>query len=303
MHTARDLIEQVQNLPSLPAVYFRVRSALERPDCFALDVAREISCDPALTARLLRVANSTLYGISGKVESVMDALAILGMEQVHSLLLATSVTMAFSKISPPLMNMRRYWRTSLYCALIARCIAKRGRKVRTDRAFVEGLLADIGHLVMYQHMPFKCEDALQQAMESGQAVHEIERDLFGFDHADVGAELLAQWNLSPEMEAAIRHQHEPEEAGAASAEASILHVSTQFAAAAFRAEPPEIWAELVNPQAWQHTGFCADDVGIVKELADDELDTLAQAILPGFSSCRRGLTIRSGEGERAVHIH
>ena len=77
MHSARHLVAQVTSLPSLPAIYFRVRSMIEHPDSSVGDVAREISCDPALTTRLLRLANCSFYGVCGRVESVADALSIL----------------------------------------------------------------------------------------------------------------------------------------------------------------------------------------------------------------------------------
>jgi HD-like signal output (HDOD) protein len=300
MSSARELIGQVKSLPSLPAVYFRVRSIIEDPDSCATDAAKEISCDPALTTRLLHIANSAFYGACGKVESVTDALAILGMNQIHHLVLATSVTMAFAGVSPPLMNMQKFWRTSLYRALVARCMGKSSRHVAGERSFVEGLLGDIGHLVMYLQLPDAAESALQRSLESERPLHLIERELIGFDYAEVGAELVAAWNLAPSIEATIRHHAEPAQAGGWKAEASILHIATVFADTAFKFEPPETWTPRVEPMIWEHAGVCAEQIADFKQQADSELEALAQAILPGFCAISRKAPRRTA---RVYRLH
>ena len=287
MTSACELVERVTDLPTLPAVYFRVRSVIERPDSFALDVAREITCDPGLTMRVLRVANGALYGMARKVESVMDAIAILGTRQLHHILLATSITMAFADVAPPLMNMRRFWRTSLYRALVARCLAKQSRQGDADRAFVEGLVADIGHLVMYQEMPDAAERALQRSIETALPVHVIEREMLGFDYGEVGAELVAKWQLSRHIEAALRHHTEPLLAADAAVAAAALHIATRFAAAAFRSESTATWVPQIDPGVWQAAGVSDACIAGIKQEADRELEALAQAILPGFASARR----------------
>jgi HD-like signal output (HDOD) protein len=287
MTSARELVKRVTDLPSLPAVYFRVRSVIARPDSFALDIAREISCDPGLTMRLLRVANGAYYGMRRKVDSVMDAIAILGASQIQNLVLATSVTMAFAGVSPPLMNMRKFWRTSLYRALVARCLAKESRHNDAERAFVEGLIADLGHLVLYTEMPDVAQMALQRSMETGLPVHRFERDMLGFDYGEVGAELVAGWDISPRIESTLRHHTEPLLGYSGMADAAALHIATRFASAAFMSEAPAVWVPQVHPSVWEAAGVSTASVAGIKQEADRELDALAQAILPGFAGTRR----------------
>src|ERR1043166_7747219 len=166
MSVARDLIQDVNNLPSLPAVYLRVKAVLEHGDCSMLRIAREISCDPGVTTRLLRMVNSAFYGVCGTVESVVDALTLLGTRQIEHLVLTTSVATAFARVSPALMDMRKFWRESLYRALVARCVARRSGHPDGEGAFVEGLLGDVGHLVMYMQIPEAAERALQRSWET-----------------------------------------------------------------------------------------------------------------------------------------
>ena len=308
MHSARHLVAQVTSLPSLPAIYFRVRSVIEHPDSSAGDVAREISCDPALTTRLLRLANSSFYGVCGRVESVADALSILGLDQIHHLVLATSVTMAFAGVSPPLMNMQKFWRASLYRALVARWMARRSRALGGERAFVEGLLGDIGHLVLYLQMPDAAESALQESLAGGRALHEVECELIGCDYAEVGAELVSAWNLAPSVEAAIRFHPRPLLCSDWTAEAAVLHVATAFAEAALRPEASANWFEEIDASVRECAGIGADDLLEIRQQADGELETLVQAVLPGFCGWRKAthrttkVRLRAARG-RTASLH
>ena len=105
---------------SLPEVYLRVRETLDRPDYDVDEVARSISQDPSLTARLLRVVNSPFFGLVAQSDNVKRAITLLGPRQIHDLVLATVVTASFSRLDVSLVDMRRFWRNSVYCGVIAR---------------------------------------------------------------------------------------------------------------------------------------------------------------------------------------
>jgi HD-like signal output (HDOD) protein len=276
-----ELVRRIDDLPSLPAIYFRVKSILERPDSSLVAVEREISSDAGLTSRLLCLANSTFYSLRGTLDSVGLALSVLGTEQVKHLLLVTSMAAAFRGIAPGLMDMRKFWRLNAYRALVARALARRNRRFDGERAFVEGLLGDIGHLVMYLGMPRAAEKALLRSRETGEPLHRVERDMLGFDYTDVGAELLAAWNISPQVEAAVRHHQAPLVAGGTAAgDASILHIATLFAEAEFASEAIESWGRRVDPVIWLEAGLSADCLPEVRMQVEDALGALEQALMP-----------------------
>ena len=184
----RELIAQIGDLPSLPAIYFRVKAVIERPDSSIRDIEREISYDAGLTSRLLCLANSVHYSVRGRLDSIGQAFSLLGTEQVKHLLLATSVASAFRGISPQLMNMRKFWHKNAYRALIAQGLASQDHRFDGERFFVEGLLSDIGHLVMYLRLPQAAEKALLRSQETGAPLHRVEREVLGFDYAEVSAD-------------------------------------------------------------------------------------------------------------------
>lgn len=153
MSTPQELVACVEKLASLPAVYHRIRDLLDDPDSSMFELAEAVSSDTAITARVLRVVNSVLYGFPGKVETVSRAVNLMGMQQVHDLVLSTLVVAAFSGIRPARMHMGRFWSDSVLRGLAARAAARQLGMGDPERMFVEGLLADIGHLVMFQVAP------------------------------------------------------------------------------------------------------------------------------------------------------
>jgi HD-like signal output (HDOD) protein len=293
MTSARELVMRVTNLPTLPAVYFRVRSVVARRNRSAFDVAREICLDPGLTTRILHAANSALFGIPRKVDNVMDAITVLGEKQIHSLVVATSIASAFAGLSPFLMNMRNFWRMSLYRAIVAHRMAKQAPQGNPERAFIEGLVGDIGHIILYVQLPQIAQTALRRSVESVLPVHLVEREMLGFDYGELGAELMAEWNIPPDIGAAVRHHTEPLHATDAAAEAAALHIATQFACATFNSESSATWVPRIDPRIWEKAGVFTACIDGIKQQADSELEALASAILPGFAQAKIDYTATS----------
>ena len=113
MHSPHEIVAACDTLKSLPAVYHRIREALEAPDSSLTDVARLIAHDGVIAGRVLQVVNSPLYGFSGQIGDIMRAVQILGMQQLHDIVLAMSLGKVFENVAPERMDMRTYWRLSV----------------------------------------------------------------------------------------------------------------------------------------------------------------------------------------------
>ena len=120
-----ELLDKVDTLLSLPDVFARVNDLIDDPKSSARDIAEVISHDPGLTARLLKVVNSAYYGLSAPVDTVAKAVTVVGMEDLHALILGTSTVEAFQRIPSDLMDMDSFWHRSVFCALAARELAGR----------------------------------------------------------------------------------------------------------------------------------------------------------------------------------
>lgn len=223
------LVTDVKGLVSPPHIYLRVSELMRSSDSDARDFAEVIQLDPNLTARLLRIANSSFYSFRSKVDTVSRAVAVIGMRDLYSLVIAVSAVQSFSKIPNDLVNMDTFWRHSIYCGLIARALANRCHVLHTERMFVAGLLHDIGSLVIFNRLPDVARDLLLIAQGDETALYHAEKETLGFTHAHVGGVLLDHWQVPRALHRSVAAHHEPLLVLEGRLEASIVHLADVLA--------------------------------------------------------------------------
>lgn len=281
MVSLKELIAGVAKLASLPEVYLRVRKLIDDPRAETADFASAISIDPDLTSRLLRISNSAMFGFPGRVETVPRAVTLLGTRQIHDLVLAASVTRAFSHISPALVDMQTFWHRSVYCGVLARTLARLCNVVEVERLFVAGLLRDIGHLVLYEKVPDLAAAALRESETQGAPLADAERRLIGFDYADVGGALLQSWHVPDTLHMAVRHHVRPELAPGSPFETAVVHIAGVLAAGYTAGEAARESTARVQPFAWRTSGLDPDTVVQAAEKAAGELGGIVELVVGG----------------------
>jgi HD-like signal output (HDOD) protein len=208
MATAKSLVENVLQLISLPEIYLRLQQVIDDPDHTRDQVAEILSYDPSLSARILRIANSSYYGFPREIESVASAVGIIGEIDLRNLVLATSVAGSMNALSYRGVNIDDFWLHSLRCGITARLIAKGIGGFSPETLFLAGILHDLGILVIYQHDATLAAAISRQIDQQHQLRDQAERELLGFDHAEVGALLLEAWGLSAELAELVRCHHQ-----------------------------------------------------------------------------------------------
>lgn len=255
-----DIIKRTDQLISLPEVYLEVRAVLDSDKSSMSNLVAALSKDPALCARLLRLANSVWFGYQGKVDSVGRAVVLVGTHQVHDLVLATSVAEAFDGVSVQGVDLEAYRRQSVYNGVTARSLAGRCNVLDLERCFVEGLLSDVGHLVMYTVEPALAMQARQEAAELAETLIDAERRLMGCDYIQLGAALLESWGVPESLQNAIRYQRVPDQAEDVKLGASLLNMA-QVLKDALMAQPQrEPALDQIADTAWQVTRLTPEDV-------------------------------------------
>ncbi|HAF56250.1 MAG TPA: histidine kinase [Thauera sp.] len=277
MHSAQELVSQIETLTSLPDVYERVRAQVESPEGSIVEVARLVGADPALSARLLRLVNSALYGPRGRIDDVLRAVTLLGLQQVHDLVLAMSLQATFAGIRPARLDMQRFWRSSLLTGLAARAAAQTAAQPMAERLFVIGVLADIGHLVLYQTVPELAAMARREAETGKEALDAAERRIVGCDFAEVGAALMDRWQLPDRFAGAIGTQMLPRLGGAFAAEAAALHLARRIAEADTKGEASAEAAAAIDADVWPLIGLAPEQLPNIRE--DAELNLAAYLAL------------------------
>jgi HD-like signal output (HDOD) protein len=229
--TAEGLVASIKDLVTLPEVALRIAGMVDDPTSSAADIGREISLDAALTARLLRVANSPAFGQHGKIATISRAITVLGVRQVRDLTVGLTAIRTFNGIGNELITMESFWRHSVLCAVAAGQIAARRERGRGDTPFVAGLLHDIGQLVLFSRAPEPARAALLKSVDSAEdrGLYLCERDVMGFDHAAVGLALAKNWALPRSLQECIEFHHQPELAQEYPLEVATVHIANSVA--------------------------------------------------------------------------
>jgi HD-like signal output (HDOD) protein len=252
-------VTKTAKLITLPDVYLRLKSILDEPDFAMAEITLIISQDPAITLRLLRMVNSSLYGFATKIETVSHAITLLGTQQVHDIVLATSVAQTFKGISTEIIDMPRFWWHSVYCAVASRKLAGLCGRCDRERLFVAGLLHDIGHLVMYQVIPGLSQQAILEAKDTSEPLYRIERKLIGYDYAEINAQLMQQWSMPESLREPVMFHIEPEKAVEYPLETALVHLGSLMKKAKSGEGIFNEGALTVEPSVWILTGITMDD--------------------------------------------
>ena len=280
MHSAQEIVSHVESLATLPTVYHQIREQLDSPDGSIMDVTRLVSSDPALTAGVLRLVNSAFYGFGGQIDTVERAVPILGLQQVHDLVLAISVSAVFDGMQTKHMDMNRFWHGSMMCALAARALARAADHPAAERMFVIGLLADIGHLVMYQTVPNLADEAQSAATIHGEPLHLAECRIIGCDHAEVGATLMDAWKLPSCFADVIGAQLVPRLGGERAVEATLLHIANAIVHADRYDEPSDVALARIEPMMWNDIDLAPECFAKVREDAELNLAACISTFFP-----------------------
>lgn len=246
------VVRQIGTLPSLPVVILELIQSLGDDSVDTHLLAKKIASDQALVAKMLRVANSSFYGLQGKVTSIQDVIVVLGLRSVRTLAMAAAVTGSFSsRHAIPGFDFTDFWRHSMGVALCARALAKR-LKVSEENAFTAGLLHDLGRLVLAAVFPAHLSAVLSWRNEHDCLLLVAEREVIGIDHAMIGEALTGHWKFPRLIQDAVAHHHTLA-AGEHTPLTGIVHVADciahalQFAEGASCLVPPlsaAVWDSL-----------------------------------------------------------
>ena len=271
-----NLVKDVAGLISLPDVCVRVKEMVESPEYSASEIGKVVSQDASLTARLLKIVNSAFYQYPSKVETVSRAVTIVGNRELRDIVFAATVAGIFEKISSDLIDIENFWRHAVYCGIVSRIIAKKSQVLHNERLFIAGLLHDIGRLVIAYKLPAQCRDVMSCMKQERIPLHIAEEKVLGFNHAQVGAELMNSWAFPQSHQMAALHHHDPQCADEFTLEASIVFLAnavTEMAEAGVH-EVEEL--TLVPEHIWKITKVSRSDIEkILVEARDQFIDALS----------------------------
>jgi putative nucleotidyltransferase with HDIG domain len=206
--TPMELIQNLGDLPPLPQVATRIIRISADSDTSSEKLQRLIRTDQALTAQVLKVANSAMFGRVREVTTLTQAILTLGFYTTRSVAMASSVKNLFSR-GPVGIQERIHWEHALVTAITGSAFSRSMGIAAMEEVFLAGLMHDIGKGVLTLKFPEAYGALLRRVSDQEEDVLSLELDTFGFDHAMVGEALLQSWNLSESIEAVVRWHHAP----------------------------------------------------------------------------------------------
>jgi putative nucleotidyltransferase with HDIG domain len=272
-----ELIATVTTLTSFPDVAMKIDEIVNHPDSGSAELAEVIRTDPALTASLIRLANSALYTPATTVDSVERAITFVGYRQIRDLAYGVCAVNSFNGIPNELISPEVFWKHSVYCGVAAQHIATELKLCRNESVFTAGLLHDIGELVLYSQCPEAARRALILSMEvdDGLSTYLSEREIIGYDHCEVGELLATSWQFPAILRNCIKYHHTPNECTEGGEAVAIVHVANSIATLVeIESEDPR-HAATVDPQVLSNLALSEDHYpDIIQKTAEKAADLL-----------------------------
>jgi putative nucleotidyltransferase with HDIG domain len=227
--TAAEFVAQAKDLPVMPPIAAEVMKKAEDPDSDLKSMANLISRDASLAVRVLKIANSSFYSMPRKIESIQQAIVLLGYTTLRSIVVAASIKDVFARYG---LAERLLWEHAIATGCAASVIAGHVAGFAKDEAFVGGLVHDVGKLVMHSDAEKLYQDVMRAVYADEKTSIEAEKDVFGFDHAEVGMLVLGKWGLPERLVCAVGGHHEIDKCGEAEGAkpfAALLEVADRIA--------------------------------------------------------------------------
>lgn len=278
-HSLKTLVSGIPSLSSYSGVLEELEDVLNDPSSTLATMGETIEKDPALTARLLKLGNSSFYGFSSRLETVTEAISLIGIQQVQDLIIASNVVEIFEGVSPEHVSMESFWRHSLACGVAGRLLAIERRVLKPEKYFVAGLLHDVGRLVIYMRAPDAAREIFACYESKRMMLREAENNVLGFDHEQIAEALLRGWAYPPNLVNAVGNHHHPMAAGVFQLEASLVHLADYVVHTMQIGGSGENFVPALDMRAWQRLELSADFLDSLIGAVDEQLEAVESAFL------------------------
>ncbi len=281
--TAESILENLGDLGSPPMIYHQIQEIMASSSASAIDISQVISTDASLSARLLRMANSALYGFPGKIEDINRAVTIIGTRQINDLATATAVIDQFSEVNSEHLDILEFWSHSIAVGCLSRTFAQERREANAEHFFLLGILHDIGRLILFIQEGEIIQNILDVLKGRPLSLTDIEHAVLGFTHADIGSLLLNDWGLPNSVHEAIASHHTPLAATSFQLDACLLHCADATINAIQIGSSGENLVPRIAPDAWEKLSLPTEKLSNFIKKTETEHTQIAELLLGDLS--------------------
>lgn len=274
----RKILNSINDLPPMPKIIYKAREVMANPISGFKEIAEVIETDQAIAAKVLQVANSAYYGLSGMVSSIHQATVVLGHQTLEQLITMVSATSLLgSRLKGYRMGSGSLWQHSLAVALCSRLIAKNKAPALENDAFSVGLIHDAGKLALDRYL-LERRIQVDEALQGGITFLEVEKQVLGFDHTELASELCAKWRLPENHVSAMRYHHDPA-ASQGNPLAFIIHTANHIAQQSGIGSSLDSALYELDPEALSFLGLDEEDLAGYTEATIEAVNQITQSMV------------------------
>ena len=273
-----DVIKENIQFVTLPSTFLKVHEAINNPRSSSRYIAKAVSLDISLSTKLLKLVNSAFYGFPRKIETLSQAVTLIGTKQLGYLAQGVSLIEHFKKIPDTVIDMKSFWHHSISCGIIARLLGDKQKISNSDAFWVAGLLHDAGRLFFLQGYPDYVRAVFIRAWEEHVTPDSIESGLWGLNHAEVAGLLFEKWHFPQTLENAVKYHHAPHEAQSA-IEPSIIHLADIIAHGLGAGKSGNPFVPPLVESAWGVLEISKNDLAAIITQANYQIDNTLHIFL------------------------
>lgn len=267
---AHEYAIQANGFFALPDACFKIKSLMENESSIIEDFANVIGVDPSLTSRLLQIANSAIYSFSGEISTISRAITIIGTQAIYNMMLVDVAATAFKHFANQAIDLKRFWRMSVFCGLATKNLAIKAGVRDIERLFVAGLLQNFGELIVAKISPELAQECEEYSADK--LPWALQKNVLGFTYTGVSAELLKIWQIPEKIILPIRHYNEANSIQI-NKDVKILYLASRLALV--DSHPDEfIYDETVDESICQSLKISSDDLTDAASFASKEAENI-----------------------------
>ncbi len=255
---------------ALPDACFKVKSLMEDESSTIEDFANVISVDPSMTSRLLQIANSAIYSFSGEISTISRAITIIGTQAIYNMMLVDVAATAFKHFSNQAIDLKRFWRMSVFCGLATKNLAIKSGIRDIERLFVAGLLQNFGELIVAKISPELAQTCEKYSPE--QLPWELQTQHLGYTYTDISAELLKIWQIPEKIILPIRHYNEAKVIQI-NKDVKVLYLASRLALVDSHPDT-FMYDDTIDETLCKNLGISTEDLNAAADFASQEAENI-----------------------------
>lgn len=277
---AHEYAVQANGSFALPDACFKIKALMENEDSTIEDFANVISVDPSMTSRLLQIANSAIYSFPGEISTISRAITIIGTQAIYNMMLVDVAATAFKHFSNQAIDLKRFWRMSIFCGLAAKNLAIKAGIRDIERLFVAGLLQNFGELIVAKISPELAQQCEKYSPE--QLPWSLQKRFLDFTYTEVSAELLKIWQIPEKIILPIRHYNEAKTIQI-NKDVKVLYLASHLALVDSH---PEVfnYDDIVEKSLLENLNISDEDLAEAVEFASEEAENILTIMNGGLFS-------------------